>query len=98
MARYDDDDDDDWDDDPDIDGAAGEEQEVLRLVSPRLEPVGPGGNGPEDQLLEPLEGVAGKGHAQSVGGVAGFVRADRPRLRTPCHATLAEPVAGSGGR
>jgi hypothetical protein len=39
-------------------GAAGERNEILGLVSPGLQPVGPRRDGAVDQALEPVEFVA----------------------------------------
>ena len=39
-------------------GPAGEEQELVGLVPPSLEPVGAGGHRPVDQPLEPVELIA----------------------------------------
>ncbi len=45
-----------------VTGAAGEKQQVLGLVLPRLEPIRSRGKTPEDESFETVEGVAGKCH------------------------------------
>ena len=49
-----------------IDGPPSEEEQVLRLMPPGLQPVGPSGDRPKEESLEPFEGIAVGCHAASV--------------------------------